>query len=144
MNLKDQTNTIDKLGIKIGFRLLLVGGGGWLSKAVATRFDAQVDVMSTKLSEIPQTGSYDIIVIWAKNKSDLGKAFRTSKRLMKENGSVWAVVRKRTRKEIRPFSEIDVFSFGKDVGLVDVKVAGLSEYEYALKFVIPLKRRGST
>ena len=143
LNLRGKAETINKLGIKKNSRLLLLGGGSWLSKAISARFGRQVNVISTKLSEPPRAGSYDMLVICAKSKSQLREAFRLSRQLMDENGCIWAVVRKKIKKEIQPFTEGEVFSAGKEIGLVDVKVASLSEYEYALKFVIPLKYRTS-
>ena len=72
---------------------------------------------------------------------------------VKENSAIWAVITKKAYQEkegLLRVKESDVRGAAKGVGLVDVKVARVSESlrdpegrEYALKLVIPRQlRRG--
>jgi hypothetical protein len=120
---------IDKLGVKAGMQISLVGlGDGDFRRNLASR--AQ-DVIEGKAA--PDS---DLIFLGAEGAKDLDR-MRTLQKSIKPNGAIWVVYPK-GQKHI---TEAGVFAAGKQAGLVDVKVASFSPTHTALKFVIPVDRR---
>jgi hypothetical protein len=120
---------LDKLGIKPGMRVAVVGldDAGFL-KELAERTS---DVTRSRPKKDTQA-----IVVAMDQKADLSKLKALSTRLVKD-GMIW-VVWPKGRKEFR---EDDVRAYGPAAGLVDVKVMSFSETLSGLKLVIPLKDR---
>ena len=119
---------IEKLGVKPGFRVTLLGVDepGFLAELK----DAGADV-STRT----RTGS-DIIFVAMASKDDLPK-LEALRRAINPAGAVW-VIWPKGRKEFR---EDDVRNFGPRAELVDVKVMAFSETLSGLKMVVPLAKR---
>jgi len=77
----------------------------------------------------------------------LQPALEMLRRRIRENGAIWSVITKKgyqEKEDLPRVKESDIIEAAKGAGLVDVKVASLSESlqdpegrEYALKFVIP-------
>jgi len=120
---------IDKLGVKAGMRISLVGlGDGDFRWELAAR---SPDVVEGKAA-----ANSDLIFLRADGAKDLDR-MRTLQKSIKPNGAIWVVYPK-GQKHI---TEAGVFAAGKQAGLVDVKVASFSSTHTALKFVIPVDRR---
>ena len=119
---------MEKLGIKAGQRVLIVGG---LDEEFAQALKAAGADVSTR-----KRGENDVIFLRADSDGDLGQLWPLQEQ-MKRNGAIW-VIRPRGVKTI---TEMDVLNTGKAAGLVDVKVARFSETHTAEKFVIPVANR---
>ncbi|MEW6364421.1 MAG: DUF3052 family protein [Acidobacteriota bacterium] len=79
----------------------------------------------------------DLIFVWPEEGGEWTDLFKVLKMLLKANGAVWAVI---PRKEVALEKGVNVL-FGDvqhaalKAGLVDNKVARVSEKEYAIRFV---------
>ena len=126
--IKNPPSRIDKLGIKVGQRVLLVGlRDASLREEIQTR-GATVLFRATE--------DADAIFLAASDRSDLDRLV-TLQKFLKRDGAIW-VIRPKGTADI---SEGDVMKAGKAAGLVDVKVVRFSETHTAEKFVIPVSRR---
>jgi len=120
---------IDKLGVKAGMRISVVGvGDGDFRRDLAER--------TPDVSEGKAVPASDLIFLRADSATDLNR-LRALQKSIKPNGAIWVVYPK-GQKHI---TEGGVFAAGKQAGLVDVKVASFSPTHTALKFVIPVARR---
>ncbi len=120
---------IDKLGVKPGSRLSVIG-------LEERSFMAQLESRTEDISVGRAKKDTDLVFVAMEQRGDLAKLkkLRTS---LKPNGAIW-VVWPKGRKEFR---EDDVRAYGPEAGLVDVKVVSFSDTLSALKLVIPLKQR---
>jgi hypothetical protein len=114
----------DKLDVKPGMRISLIG----VKVPLEGRTSDVTDGKAAKES--------DLIFFGAETDKDLAKLLLLQ-RSMKRNGAIWVVYPK-GRKEI---TEIGVLNAGRQAGLVDTKIARISDTHTAHKFVIPLARR---
>lgn len=118
----------DKLGIKLGQRVLLVGvNDAELRLEIQTRGA----VVTTRAA----TG-VDAVFYAADDRAKL-KRLGELRAHLKPNGAMWVV---RPKGSLR-ISERDVMAAGKAAGLVDVKVVRFSATHTAEKFVIPVRFR---
>ena len=119
---------LDKLGVKHGHRVALIGS-----------FDADfVEQLRARGASVSRRAvpDADQIYLAANTAADLKKVAGLKKNLRKD-GSLW-VVRPKGVKEI---TESQTMRAGLDAGLVDVKIAAFSETRTAMKFVFRLKDR---
>ena len=145
---------LDKLGVKAGMRVLVLGledeaflaalrgrTDGVVSGDAsysARPFDSAQD-RPTSASGRAGRGAfagttnavYDAVFVSVEGPGDLG-GLAGLKRAIKADGAVWAVF----RKGRKGFNENDVLRGGLDAGLVDVKVVRFSDTHTASKFVI--------
>ena len=120
---------IDKLGVKPGMRISVVGlGDGDFRRDLAARTQDVVEGKATPDS--------DLIFLGANGPKDLDR-LRALQQSIQPNGAIWVVYPKGQQH----ITEAGVFTAGKQAGLVDVKVASFSPTHTALKFVIPVSRR---
>jgi len=127
--IKNPKSLIDKLGVKAGMRVSVIG----IRDATFLR---DLKTRTSDITEGKPAKDSDIIFLGAEQDAALEK-IRALPRSLKPAGAVWIVYPK-GRKEI---TEASVFAAGKRAGLVDVKVASFSATHTALKFVIPVKNR---
>lgn len=127
--IKNPKSLIEKLGVKPGMRVSLLG----ISDSDFLR-DLKSRVGSIAYRKPAQDS--DIIFFAAETNAAL-ESLRNLPRLIKPAGAIW-IVYPRGRKDI---TESAVMAAGKRAGLVDIKVAGFSATNTALKFVIPAKNR---
>ena len=120
---------LDKLGIKLGQKILIVGVDG-------SAFLNDIRPYSPGFAERGPAADLDMIFFGAEQKKDLGRLASLRKAIV-SNGAIWVVYPK-GRKDIREF---DVIAAGKAAGLVDNKVVGFSPTHTSLRFVIPLVNR---
>ena len=122
---------LDKLGVKPGMRIALVG--------VRDRaFEQELDTRGvTLVRRVPATaGGVDLLFFAANTRDDLTR-FADLAVAIAPNGALW-VLRPKGKPEI---SEADTMAAGKQAGLVDVKVVSFSETHTAEKFVVPRNSR---
>ena len=126
--IRNPPSRIDKLGIKTGQRVLIVGlRDATLREEIETR-GAIILARGTEVA--------DAIFLAAHDRGDLDRLV-TLQQFLKRDGAIWVVRPKRSGA----ISEADVMKAGKAAGLVDVKVVRFSETHTAEKFVIPVGRR---
>jgi hypothetical protein len=118
----------DKLGIKAGLRVLVVGVQ---DEALAAEIAAGGAAALTRASS-----AVDMIFYAASDRAALEKLPALARQLARD-GAMWIV----RPKGSAAISEADVMAAGKAAGLVDVKVVRFSGTHTAEKFVIPVKSR---
>jgi hypothetical protein len=119
---------IDKLGVKPGFRVTVMGVND-------PAFLVELEGRGADVSSRTRAGS-DIIFVAMTSRDDLPR-LDALRRSIKPEGAVW-VIWPKGRKEFR---EDDVRAYGPRAELVDVKVMAFSETLSGLKMVIPLAKR---
>jgi hypothetical protein len=127
--IKSPPSLLDKLGVKPGQRVSVVG-------IEDPRF---LDDLAARVDDLTRgrakAGS-DLVLVAMSDRADLPRLAKL-REAIKATGAIW-VVWPKGRKEFR---EDDVRDFGKTAGLVDVKVARFSETLSALKMMIPRAQR---
>ncbi len=125
---------VEKLGIKEGYRLVLV--------------DAPPNYESL-LGELPEgttvsrelNGKFDIVQLFAIERTNLQRRLKVSIDRIKPNGMIWVSWPKGKSNSESGLHESDVRAIGLRSGLVDVKICAVDETWSALKFVKRLKNR---
>ena len=120
---------LDKLGIKAGMRVAVVG----LDDA---EFLAELRERTSDVATSRPKKDTDAILVSLGKTADLPK-LKALRAAIKKNGMIWAIWPK-GRKEFR---EDDVRAYTLTSGLVDVKVMSFSDTLSGLKLVIPVKDR---
>jgi hypothetical protein len=121
---------LDKLGVKPGHRVALVGLDG----------DPLVDELRTRTDDITfdePLADTDLVFLAADSTEDLGGLVQLRTRL-RPNGAIWIVSRKGKAATLR-YDEL--LAVAKAAGLVDNKVVGFDETRTSLRFVIPVAMR---
>jgi len=122
----DHRSRIEKLGVKAGQSVLLVG-------VTDAHFLAEIQGCGARIS---RTGSPDLIFCLVETRAALQKLPELARR-MNRDGALWTL-----RPKGSPhISESDVMKAGKAAGLVDIKVVRFSDTHTAEKFVVPKKLR---
>jgi hypothetical protein len=128
------TPLVNKLGIKTGFRVALVGAP---------------DGFRGELEEIPDGVSFvtsvhrqlDFILFFAKTRSELSQNFSRLAAKLTPTGMLWVSWPKKASGVATDLSDAIVRETGLNAGLVDVKVCAINEVWSGLKFVIRVKDR---
>jgi hypothetical protein len=122
----DHRLRIDKLGVKPGHSILLIG-------VTDALFLAELQERGVRLS---RSTPPDLIFCAIESRAALQKLPELARR-MKRDGALWTI-----RPKGSPHvSESDVLKAGKAAGLVDIKVVRFSETHTAEKFVVPRELR---
>ena len=124
------TPRLDKLGVKPGSRVALVGLD---DRAFETELrDRTADI--THGDPLPGT---DLVFLAADDHEALA-ALPVLRTAIKPNGAIWVVSRKGKAATLR---DVEVMAAAKAGGLVDNKVASFDDTRTSLRLVIPLDRR---
>lgn len=126
--IRNPKSVIDKIGVKQGHRVSIIGDiGEELAAAIGTR--------SGDVSRRVRKAS-DVIFFAAARREDLPRleGLRGS---LASDGAIWVIRPKGTLA----IADSDVMAAGKAAGLVDVKVVRVSERLSGEKFVIPVTKR---
>jgi len=123
---------IDKLGVKPGMRVALVGVDDEGFRAQLAGRTPEVTAGAPRASG----PAFDLIFLGASHRRSLARLAALQRRL-KPNGALWVL----RPKGSRDITEIEVLEAGRAAGLVDTKVVAFSATHTAEKFVIPLSRR---
>ena len=127
--IKNPRSRIDKLGIKPGQRVAVVGvDDATLLSELAAR-GAQVTSGKPK--------DCDAIFLGVSSKADLRK-IAALKSSLKKDGALWLI---RPKGANAPVGELETMAAGKKAGLVDIKVVAFSQTHSAENFVIPVAKR---
>ena len=124
------TPRLDKLGVKPGMRVALVGLDDEAFEAELR--DRTRDI--TRGEPLPDT---DVVLYAADTLDDLDRLPALRERIA-PNGAIWVVSRKGTAATIR---DVDVINAAKGAALVDNKVASFDESRTSLRLVIPVALR---
>ena len=123
---------VDKLGVKAGMRIALVGMDD----------DALIEDIGAKgarLETSARSKGLDMIFFAAHAPRDLSRLEAIAGRL-EPAGAIWLI---RAKGRGAPISERQSMAAGKKAGLVDVKVVSYSETHSAEKYVIRVARRSA-
>ena len=121
---------LDKLGVKPGMRVSLLGAGDdAFRELLAGRTD--------DLHDAPAKDS-DLVFFMAGHPADLER-LKALRRVIKEDGAVWVLRRKGAGRSLR---EIDIIEAAAAAGLVDNKIAAFSDELAAMRLVVRLVDRG--
>ena len=120
---------IEKLGVKAGARVILLGE--FDQDFLAELGERTKNVAQGKLDSKPEW-----IFVSVAAKKDLAQVAKIAKGML-SSAALWLVYPK-GRNEI---TEADVLSAGRKAGLKDIKVVGFSATHTGLKFVLPLDQR---
>jgi len=126
------TPLLDKLGVRPGARVAIVGGvdpDGVFRELLADRTS---DV--TLGQPAPDT---DLVFLAADSTAELA-ALADLRTRIKPAGGVWVVSRKGKAATLR---DVEVMAAGREAGLVDNKVVSFSETHTSLRLVIPVADR---
>jgi hypothetical protein len=126
--IRNPKSVIDKLGVKPGQRVSIIGG---LDGGLAGQIELRSGDVTRKLRD-----SSDIIFFATGRREELSKLGRLRQALAAD-GAIW-VIRPKGTKAI---TDADVIAAGRAAGLVDVKVARVSETLSGEKLVIPVTKR---
>lgn len=120
---------IDKLGVKAGQRIALVGVKDGTLAAELEKAGATVSKARREL---------DAVFVQIDRPAGLSKIASAAKTIAAD-GAVWTL----TPRGVDGLKDTDVMKAAKAAGLVDVKVVRFSETHSANKFVIPVAKRGA-
>lgn len=125
---------IDKLGVKSGMRMIVMHPpAGYMELLPGVHDLANV---LTRLS-----GRFDFIQYFASSEQQLGAVMPNLAAHLVPGGMLWVSWAKRTSKLHSGLDENMVRRYGLEAGLVDVKVAAVTEDWSGLKFVYRVKDR---
>jgi hypothetical protein len=125
------TPLLDKLGVKPGSRVAIVG------VVDDSAFRALLADRTSDLTLGKPKRDMDLIFLAADTIDELLQIGRLQ-RSLKPNGAIWVVSRKGKAATLR---DVDVIDAAKAVGLVDNKVVSFSDSHTALRLVIPVALR---
>jgi hypothetical protein len=128
------TPLVQKLGIKPGHRLLIVGP----PKDFAATLGALPD--DTDLVK-PTAKQINVILLFVPSLANLKKQFTAQSKRLVADGALWVCWPKKASGMPTDLTENVVRDHGLAVGLVDVKVCAVDEIWSGLKFVIRLADR---
>jgi hypothetical protein len=123
-----------KLGIKDGFRVLLVDA----PQEVVTELKISLDKCETARDGKPPL---DFAIVFTKSRSVLEKEFKRITKSLAPAGMLWVSWPKKSSGVATDVTENIVRDIGLAAGLVDVKVCAVTEIWSGLKFVRRLKDR---
>jgi hypothetical protein len=128
--IKNPPSLLDKLGVKPGMRVAVLG-------VADPMFLAQLAERTTPIAHTTPRKDTEMIVFGAAAVTDLARLARLREYLTPA-GAIWVV---HTKGKGAAFKDSDVFAAAKQAGLVDVKVASFSPTQTAEKLVVPVKAR---
>jgi hypothetical protein len=127
-------STVQKLGIKPGFRIFTAGLSGAYRDIVGELPDG---VTITKIPKPP----LDMVHVFATEAAGLAEKLRVYRAAIAPDGMVWVSWPKKASGVITDLTDVVVRDIALALGLVDVKVSAVDETWSGLKFVIRKSER---
>jgi hypothetical protein len=128
--IKNPPSLLDKLGVKPGMRVAVLGVDD-------PSFLAQVSERTSEIARRTPKKDTEVIIFGADAVTDLAR-LADLRDYLTPAGAIWVV---HTKGKAAAFKDVDVFAAAKKAGLVDVKVASFSATHTAEKLVVPVKAR---
>jgi hypothetical protein len=119
---------LDKLGVKPGHRVALVGFDD-------ERFRAELAERGAVVQ--PPGPGLDLVFYWADRPAQL-LGIGEVRPLIRDDGAIWVLREKGPARTVR---EVDVIDAGRAFDLVDNKIASFSDTVAAMRLVVPLNQR---
>lgn len=123
----DPPSRLDKLGVKPGLKVRLVG---------EFEEDFRRELAGRKAEAPGPRAKADLLFFAAEAAADLKRVPKLAAGI-EPDGALWVVY----PKGVTAIREIQVLDAGREAGLKDIKVASFSATHTALKFVVPLAAR---
>ena len=128
-------DVLDKLGLKPGQAVRVVGGG---DKALLAR-------AREKAGRAPvRAGLADVVLYWPRGAGEITARLAELRGALVENGGIWVFTAKRGQRSASGMdylNQADLIPLGLAAGLVDNKTCSVSDTESAMRFVIRKKDR---
>ncbi len=121
---------LDKLGVKPGSRVALVG----LDDPV---FEAELRDRTSDVTHGSPASDTDLVFLSADDHATLATLSALRERL-RPNGAIWVVSHKGKAATLR---DVEVMAAGKAAGLIDNKVVSFDDTRTSLRLVIPVAQR---
>ena len=124
----------DKLGIKAGARIALVGA--------PEGYDATLGKLPPGVTRAKAVrGRLDLVQVFVKSRAELARRFPALKKALAIDGALWVSWPKKASGVATDLGEDAIREIGLAHGLVDVKVCAVDEIWSGLKFVYRLADR---
>jgi len=128
------TSLVGKLGVKDGHVVaVLRGPDGWLVPDLPPGVDLRTST--------PRRA--DVVVVFVRHAAELGRRLPTLGRVVFPDGALWVAWPRKAAGHVSDVDEQSIRDLALPTGLVDVKVAMLSEDWSGLKLVWRKERRGA-
>jgi hypothetical protein len=127
--IRNPRRRIDKLGVKEGMRVAILG----LEDAA---FEAELRARTAQVTVGKAPRTTDVVVVRMERTAELER-LRALREAVEPDGAVWVV----WPKGVKAFREDDVRAACPSAGLVDVKVMSFSDELSGLKLVVPVALR---
>ncbi|GAA0188203.1 DUF3052 family protein [Fulvivirga kasyanovii] len=127
-----QTPLVKKLGLKEGYKLVLINQPDYY-------FNLLGDLPDVRLAD--ENEQADFLHFFTKDIKELEEQFPVLKSRMKKDGTLWVSWPKKASKVPTTVDESLVRATGLDAGLVDVKICAVDEVWSGLKFMYRTKDR---
>ncbi|UII34917.1 DUF3052 domain-containing protein [Fulvivirga ulvae] len=127
-----QTPLVKKLGLKEGYKLVLINQPDYY-------FNLLDDLPDVQLAD--ENEQADFLHFFTKDIEELKGRLPVLKSRMKKNGTLWISWPKKASKVPTTVDESLVRAIGLDTGLVDVKICAVDEVWSGLKFMYRIKDR---
>jgi hypothetical protein len=130
------TPLLDKLGVRPGMRIAIVGELHDEADDAAA-FRAELATRTSDVADIKPMPDTDLVFLAADSTDDLAALARIRPAL-RPHGAIWVVSRKGKAATLR---DVEVIAAARDNDLVDNKVVSFSPARTALRLVIPVALR---
>jgi hypothetical protein len=131
------TPLVEKLGLKAGSRLLLIGAPEGFLESLAPLPEALIVQTETGRNEI------DLGVVFCTKTLDLQRGLKLAANTLKEDGGLWVAWPKKASQVSTDIDFSTVQSAGLALGLVDNKSCSVSTVYSALRFVVRREDRAT-
>jgi hypothetical protein len=130
------TPLLDKLGVRPGMRIAIVGALHE-AKDDAAEFRFELASRTSDITDGSPKPDTDVVFLAADTTDELG-ALAPVRSNLKPNGAIWVVSRKGKGATLR---DVEVMAAARDNDLIDNKVVSFSPTRTALRLVIPIALR---
>jgi len=128
-----QTSLLKKLGIKEGFKIILLN--------IPVDYFSLLGIGKDEVIMAGENKEADFIHIFTTGKEQYDRMLPDAKRRLKKDGMLWVSWPKKSAKIKTDIDENYIREEGLNCGLVDVKICAVDEKWSGLKFVYRLKDR---
>jgi hypothetical protein len=129
------TPLLDKLGIRPGMRVAIVGDLD--EDPEAADFRASLADRTSDITDGPPLADTDVVLFLADSTADLG-ALADLRPRIRSNGAIWVISRKGKAATLR---DVEVIAAGREHDLIDNKVVAFSAARTSIRLVIPVALR---